>query len=239
MLKALKRFARRVLWLTVGLAIVFSAWLFGYGWIETSVPTPMQFTLKQGSSLRSAARQMQDAHVIASRWQFEVLGRLSGHATRVQAGNYEVRGDVSPLKLLQMITSGVRGQDQLTIVDGWTLLQLRAALNAHPALKHETAALSDADLAAKMSISQASPEGWFLPDTYFFPNGASDAALLLRAHRAMRNQLDTLWKTRAEGLPLANPYEALILASIIEKETGQSGERSMIAAVFVNRLKIG
>jgi UPF0755 protein len=207
--------------------------------LETTVATPLHFTLKQGSSLRSAARQMQDARVISSPWQFEVLGRLSGHATRVQAGNYEVRGDLSPLKLLQIITSGARGQDQLTIVEGWTLLQLRAALDAHPALKHETAGISDADLAGKLGIRESSAEGWFLPDTYFFPNGAGDTALLQRAHRAMRTQLDALWAARADGLPLANPYEGLILASIIEKETGQSGERALIAAVFVNRLRIG
>jgi UPF0755 protein len=239
MLKTLKRFFKRVLWLSAALVLAFGVWLVSYGWLETTVATPVQFSLKQGSSLRSAARQMQEAHVVASPWQFEALGRLSGHATRVQAGNYEVRGDVSPFRLLQMITSGVRGQDQLTVIDGWTLRQLRAALDEHPALKHETAGLSDVDFASRLGIAQATAEGWFLPDTYFFPNGATDTALLQRAHRAMRNQLEALWASRAKELPLTTPYEALVLASIIEKETGKPAERPLIAAVFVNRLKIG
>ena len=239
MFKALKRFFKRLLWLTAALAIAFGVWLVGYGWLDTNVPTPLQFSLKEGSSLRSAARQMNAAGVLKSPWQFEVLARLSGHATHVQAGNYEIHGAVSPIKLLEMITSGERGQDELTLVEGWTFAQLRAALDEHPALKHDTRGVAEADLLERLGITEPSAEGWFLPDTYFFPNGASDIALLQRAHRAMRAQLDSLWTARPEGLPLATPYEALILASIVEKETGEHAERPLIAAVFENRLKIG
>jgi UPF0755 protein len=201
--------------------------------------TPVQFSLKQGSSLRSAARQMQDAGVMATPWQFEVLARLYGHANRVQAGNYEIRAPLSTFALLDMITSGARGQDQITIVEGWTFAQMRAVLDAHRALKHETSGASEADLIARLGIAASSAEGWFFPDTYYFPNGSSDTALMRRAHRAMQTQLDALWSARAKGLTLATSYEALILASIVEKETGQPGERPMIAAVFLNRLKIG
>ena len=239
MLKALKRFFIRLLWLSLALAVAFFAWLIGYSLLETNIAAPLQFSLKEGSSLRSAARQMSEAGVLASPWQFEALGRLSQHATHVQAGNYEVRGAVSPYKLLQMITSGVRGQDQLTVVEGWTFNQLRAAMDEHAALKHDTRGISEAELLARLRIAEPSAEGWFLPDTYFFPNGASDVALLQRAHRAMRAQLDALWAARVEGLPLENPYDALILASIVEKETSQPDERRLIAAVFENRLRIG
>jgi UPF0755 protein len=239
MFKALKRFFNRLLWLTAALAIAFVVWLVGYGWLDTTVPTPGQFSLKEGSSLRSAARQMNAAGVLKSPWQFEVLARLSGHATHIQAGNYEINGAVSPFKLLEMITSGEHEQDQITLVEGWTFAELRAALDEHPALKHDTRGVTERDLLARLGITESSAEGWFLPDTYFFPNGANDVALLQRAHRAMRAQLDALWAARAEGLPLANPYEALILASIVEKETGQPAERPLIAAVFENRLKIG
>jgi UPF0755 protein len=220
-------------------AIAFVAWLAGYGWLETTLPAPKQFSLKEGSSLRSAARRMNAAGVLNSPRQFELLARLKGNATRVQAGNYEISGAISPVKLLQMITSGVRGQDKLTLVEGWTFAQLRAALDEHPALKHDTRGKSEAELAMRLGITQSSAEGWFLPDTYFFPNGGSDFALLQRANRAMRAQWETLWAARADGLPLANPYEALILASIVEKETGQPAERPQIAAVFENRLKLG
>jgi UPF0755 protein len=219
--------------------VAFFAWLIGYGLLETTFVAPLQFSLKEGSSLRSAARQMAEAGVLVSPWQFEVLGRLSQHATHVQAGNYEVRDAISPYKLLQMITSGVRGQDKLTVVEGWTFNQLREAMDAHPALKHDTRGVAETELIARLEITERSAEGWFLPDTYFFPNGASDLALLQRAHGAMRTQLDVLWKSRAGGLPLATPYEALILASIVEKETGQPAERPLIAEVFANRLKIG
>src|ERR1700750_329175 len=119
MLKALKRFLKRVTWLSVALLAVFALWLFGYGSYERTIATPLQFSLKQGSSLRSAARQMSDAGAISSPFHFEILGRLSGHAAHIQAGNYEVRGALSAFKLLEMITSGVRGQDQLTVIDGW------------------------------------------------------------------------------------------------------------------------
>jgi len=239
MLKTLKLFLKRLFWLGLALTVAFFAWLIGYGLLETTFVAPLQFSLKEGSSLRSAARQMNEAGVLASPWQFEVLGRLSQHATHVQAGNYEVRDAISPYKLLQMITSGVRGQDKLTVVEGWTFNQLREAIDAHPALKHDTRDVAETELIARLEITERSAEGWFLPDTYFFPNGASDLALLQRAHRAMRTQLDALWKSRAGGLPLATPYEALILASIVEKETGQPAERPLIAEVFANRLKIG
>ena len=239
MLKTLKLFLKRLFWLGLALTVAFFAWLIGYGLLETTFVAPLQFSLKEGSSLRSAARQMNEAGVLASPWQFEVLGRLSQHATHVQAGNYEVRDAISPYKLLQMITSGVRGQDKLTVVEGWTFNQLREAIDAHPALKHDTRDVAETELIARLELTERSAEGWFLPDTYFFPNGASDLALLQRAHGAMRTQLDVLWKSRAGGLPLATPYEALILASIVEKETGQPAERPLIAEVFANRLKIG
>jgi UPF0755 protein len=239
MRKAFERFLKRLLWLCAGLAAAFAVWWFGYARLNMTIASPVQFSLKEGSSLRSAARQMHEAGALSTPLQFELLARIAGHASRVQAGNYEIRGALSPRDLLEMITSGARGQDQITLIEGWTFSQLRAALDAHPALKHETSGATEAEMIARLHIPQPSAEGWFLPDTYYFPHGGSDAALLLRAHRAMQTQLAALWHARADGLPLANAYEALILASIIEKETGQPAERAMIAAVFANRLKIG
>jgi UPF0755 protein len=199
----------------------------------------VQFSLKHGSSLRSAARQMQVAGVINSPWQFELFARINGDAARVQAGNYEVRGKLTAAALLAMLTSGVRGQDQIMIIEGSTFRQMRAALDAHPAIKHETSGATEAELVARLGIPHPSAEGWFFPDTYYFVNGSSDLDLMRRAHRAMQTQLDALWQARAEGVRLANPYEALILASIVEKETGQPAERPLIAAVFLNRLNAG
>jgi len=239
MLKAIKRWLKRALWLGVMLIAAFAAWLINYASSDMPLATSLQFSLKQGSSLRGATRQMHDAGVLATPRQFEFLARLYGHAGRVQAGNYEIRTPVSPLALLEMITSGARGQDQITLVEGWTFSQMRAAIDAHPAFNHDTRGVTEADLIARLEIPYQSAEGCFFPDTYYFPNGASDAALMQRAYRAMQIQLDALWKTRSGELPLAKPYEALILASIVEKETGQIADRRLIAAVFLNRLGIG
>ena len=116
---------------------------------------------------------------------------------------------------------------------------MRAALDAHAAIRHDTQSFPESEIVKRLGVPHGSAEGLFFPDTYYFANGTSDVAILQRAYRAMQAQLDPLWNSRAGGLPLQNPYQALILASIIEKETGQPGERAMIAAVFVNRLKLG
>ncbi|MDP2706179.1 MAG: endolytic transglycosylase MltG [Burkholderiales bacterium] len=230
---------KRILWLAGVLLAAFAAWFVGYGFTDLAIGQPLQFSLKHGSSLRGATRQMQAAGVIDSPRQFELLARIYGESSRIQAGNYEIGGAITPFALLRKLTSGDRTQDQITFVEGWTLAQMRAALDAHVAIRHETQSVPESEIVKRLGIPHASAEGLFFPDTYYFANGTSDVAILQRAYRAMQAQLDSLWNTRASGLPLQNPYQALILASIIEKETGQPGERAMIAAVFVNRLKLG
>ena len=233
------RWFRRAIWLSGALLAAIGAWLLGYGYTDFAVSTPLQFSLKHASSLRSAGRQMQAAGVLRSPWQFELLARLSGAANRIQAGNYEITGAITPVALLRKITSGDRSLDRITFVEGWTLGQMRAALDTHAAIKHELQGAADAEIVQRLGIPHASAEGLFFPDTYFFTNGSSDTAVLRRAYRAMQTQIESLWNSRAGGLPLENPYQALIMASIIEKETGQPGERALIAAVFVNRLRLG
>lgn len=200
---------------------------------------PQQFSLKAGSSLKSAAQQMADAGMLGEPALFVIFARLLGKATSIKAGNYEVNRPVTPLELLRKITEGDYTQDVITFVEGWTFRQIRKALDEHPALRHDTQGLSDAELLRRLELGEPSPEGWFFPDTYHFSRGSSDLALLRRAHRLMRASLTRQWERRAADLPLATPYEALILASIIEKETGQAAERPLIAAVFVNRLRNG
>jgi peptidoglycan lytic transglycosylase G len=239
MLKAISRWLKRAFWTSALLVAVFVIWLTSFGWSDLAVKTPLQFSLKQGSSLRSSARQLQAAGVLDSPWQFEVLARLKGNASRVQAGNFEITGKLTPLALLEMITSGTPGQDKITFVDGWTFSQVRAALDAHVAIKHDTRGAAESDIVTRLGISHPSAEGWLFPDTYYFVNNTSDVELMRRAYRAMQSQLDALWRGRAQGLPLADPYAALILASIVEKETGQPAERPLIAAVFLNRIKSG
>jgi UPF0755 protein len=226
-------------WTGALLVAALAAWFIGFACTDLPVKTPLQFSLKQGSSLRSSARQLQAAGALDSPWQFEILARLQGNSTRVQAGNFEITSKLTPLALLAMITSGTPGQDRITIVEGWTFSQVRAALDAHPAIKHDTRGAAESEVVAGLGISRPSAEGLFFPDTYNFVNNTSDFELLQRAYRAMQSQLEALWTARAQGLPLADAYDALILASIVEKETGQAGERPLIAAVFLNRMRAG
>lgn len=237
--KTLMLWFKRALWLAGVLLAASAAWLAGYGFTNLAYDKPLQFSLKHGSSLRGAAYQMQAAGVLRSPRQFELLARIFGESNRIQAGNYEIGGAITAFALLQKITSGDHSQDRITFVEGWTLGQMRAALDSHAAIRHDTQGVVESEIVKRLGIPHASAEGLFFPDTYYFTNGTSDAAILERAYRAMQAQLDSLWNSRASGLPLENPYQALILASIIEKETGQAGERAMIASVFVNRLRLG
>jgi UPF0755 protein len=201
--------------------------------------SPVQFSISPGSSLRSAAQQMVDAGVLKSRLPFEILTRLFGDARNIKAGNYEVEKGLTPLELMVKLTRGNAAALSITFVEGWTFRQMRKALDDHPGLSHESQPLSDTEILQRLNAAYPSPEGIFFPDTFHFGHGVSDLNILRRSHQLMQKHLAAQWEERAPGLPLANPYEALILASIIEKETGKAVERSLISAVFVNRLKAG
>ena len=201
--------------------------------------TPLQFSLKSGSSLRGAAQQMVNAGVLTEPLRFELLARLLGESGNLKAGIYEIDRPLTPLELLRKVTQGDYTQAGITFVEGWTFRQMRKTLDEHSAVRHDTRSLSDAEILQRLSIAQASPEGWFFPDTYYFSSGASDITVLRRAHHLMQSHLAAQWSQRAQNLPFTGPYEALILASIVEKETGKKEERPLIAAVFVNRLRRG
>ncbi len=217
-----------------------SAWLAYYAHDRLGLDsTPLQFSIQSGSSLRSATQQMSQAGVLPSPGPFEILARVLGKAGSIKAGNYEVAPPLTPYLLLQKVTQGDVKLIAVTFVEGWTFRQMRQVLDEHPAVKHETAGISDTDILARLAIKETRPEGWFFPDTYHFGHGTSDLAILRRAYRLMQAHLYEQWEKRAQGLPLATPYEALILASIVEKETGSAEDRTLVAAVFVNRLRKG
>lgn len=240
----MKRATRRWVWfaamLPVACVAAVAALLAYYAYQPLRpLQSPLPFSLKSGSSLKSAARQMTNAGLLAEPAPFVLLARLMGQASKIKAGNYEVESPITPLELLRKITEGDYTQDLITLVEGWTFQQTRKALDEHPGIRHDSSGLSNAEIMLRLDIAEPSPEGLFFPDTYHFSRGSSDLAILRRAHRLMRATLADQWERRAPGLPLATPYEALILASIIEKETGQASERRLIAAVFVNRLRAG
>ncbi|MGH8091050.1 MAG: endolytic transglycosylase MltG [Rudaea sp.] len=170
---------------------------------------------------------------------WRVLARQMGVAGKLHAGEYALDPGVSPRGLLAKLAAGAVIQHKFTIVEGWTFAQLREALAHDAELAQTLPALGDAELMKTLGSGGAPPEGWFLPETYQFVKGMSDLDILRRAHTAMQRKLDTLWAARAPDLPLTSPYEALILASIVEKETAQPAERGLIAGVFEHRLKIG
>ncbi len=234
----------RVLRLAVVLALAaalgFGAWLAWHLHTPRPLPaTPLEFSITQGSSLRAAAAQLRDAGLIVNPWAFVLLGRIHGRSGEIKAGHYQVSEPMSPRALLDLVTRGMVTQRAIRFIEGWTLKQVRAALAGHADLKHDTPALTDAQLAQAVGAAEASLEGLVFPDTYYFPKGSSDLSVLKRAYRSMQQELAAAWAARAPDLPLASPYEALILASIVEKETGAAAERPMVAAVFVNRLRRG
>ncbi len=200
---------------------------------------PADFSIKPGSSLTSATRQIVDSGVELNAWRFTLLGRLLGRAGAIKAGSYEIGGGITPLALLNKLTAGEVTQAEVVFIEGWTFRQLRAALDSDPDVAHDSAALGDAEIMAQLGAAGRSPEGLFFPDTYVFGKGASDLDILKRAYRSMERQLQAAWQQRAPGLPYRSPYDALIMASVIEKETGQSTDRALIGGVFVNRLRIG
>ena len=219
-------------------ALGFCGWIlwFALSPIELAAPT-VEFSIRPGTTLRGATRQIIEAGVPMPDWKFVLLARANGASGSVKAGSYQVSAGVTPLLLVRKIMRGEVAQAEILFVEGWNFRQMREAMNAHVDLKHDSASLSGAEIMAKLGATEVFPEGMFFPDTYVFAKGSSDIAVLTRAHLVMKRQLESAWSKRAPDLPMTDPYEALILASIVEKETGRASDREMIAAVFVNRLR--
>ncbi|MFO1363324.1 MAG: endolytic transglycosylase MltG [Burkholderiales bacterium] len=216
------------------------AWLYQFARAPLRLSAePLEFTVAPGSSLRAATRQIVRAGVDMPEWAFETVARATVKPTDIKAGTYELRAGATPLDLLGKLTRGEFALSDVKFIEGWTFRQVRAALDAHPRIRHDTAGLPDADVLRRLELPITHPEGWFFPDTYVFPRGASDLEILRSAHRAMEKRLAAAWAERQPGIPLASPYEALILASIVEKETGRPQDRPLIAAVLHNRLRSG
>jgi peptidoglycan lytic transglycosylase G len=238
MKKKIELFLRGLVGTLVAAAAICSVAFLHYATTElASAPLPIQFDLKPGSSLRSAAQEMKQTGVLPDPARFVLMARLLGEAGNIKAGNYEIQAPVTPYRLLQKVTAGEVAQASVTFVEGWTFKQMRKALDEHPSITHRTRELSDADILERLGLAEASPEGLFFPDTYHFSIGNSDLYVLRHAYRLMQSHLNAQWEQRSPEVPLASPYQALILASIVEKETGRAEDRPLVAAVFVNRLR--
>ena len=220
-----------------------AAWL----WLrhERFAQTPVTATapsvvIERGDSLRAVLARLRQAGVAeGSDLDWQVLARRVGAAGKLKVGEYALQPALSPRELLERMRQGKVIHYRFTIVEGWNIRQLRAALKAATPLEHEIADLDDAALMARLGAPGQHPEGRFLPETYLYQRGDSDLDVLVRAHKAMEAALAEAWAQRADDLPLQTPEQALILASIVEKETALPSERPKIAGVFARRLKLG
>lgn len=234
--RAARATALAILLLMVGIAC-FGWWLFTRS--LTLPQTPFAFEVKPGMTLSAVARELQGANVLTQSWPMVALARLQGVDRTIKAGSYEIESNITLRELLARLTQGDITQASFVIIEGTTFADLKRALRAHGQVKNTVLDLPDADLMSRLGAPGQRAEGRFFPDTYFFSVGSSDLALLKRAHDAMSVRLAEAWEKRAPGLPLASPDEALILASIVEKETGRPADRPLIASVFINRLQQG
>ncbi len=242
----MKRYIRRLL---LGLGFVTLSVCAAGGWLVwqavTAVPLELNprgvvdFDIRPGLGLKGAAHEMARAGVGIVPWQFALLGRLAGRERNIQAGSYEVGPGVTPWQLLEKLTAGDVTQTALVVVEGRTFRELRAQIDANPDLRHDSAGLTDAEILHRIGATESHPEGLFFPDTYLFVRHSSDLILYRRAYDAMARRLAAAWEKRDPSVPYRNIGEALIMASIVEKETGRTEDRGKVASVFVNRLKKG
>nr|WP_240483754.1 endolytic transglycosylase MltG [Methylobacillus sp. MM3] len=220
--------------------IAMAGWVIYFAKQPVNLPTASyDLVLKHGSSLRGIAQQMVREGILAEPWTFIFLIRAQGLAGDIKAGNYELRAGMTNYDLFLMITDGITSQRSIVFIEGWTFAQVREALNRHEDVRHLSMPMTNEEILRQIGATENVAEGLFFPDSYFFDSGMSDLDILKRAYETMQRKLAKAWEGRAPGLPYRTPYEALIMASIVEKETGLASERPMIASVFLNRLRIG
>ncbi len=232
----------------LGFLVMVASGTIAWFWYDyqTFSQTPLQlpeggmpYHLEPGTSMGRLADNLERRGIVSSGLYLRSLASFSGRAGKIQAGEYFITPGTTPETLLQQLVSGRVKSYSLTLVEGWNFKQVLAAVQGHEALKHTLEGLTDGEIMARLGHPGEHPEGRFYPDTYKFPRGTTDSAFLERAYQTMSRLLEDEWEKRDLDLPLKTPYEALILASIVEKETGVAGERSEIAGVFVRRLRKG
>jgi len=236
--------------LLIGVFVAILAVAAGAGWFLvdqrrnldeplTVPPEGFDYVLPAGASLNGVVQNLAASGVLAHPLPLVIYARWHGRAGSIKAGEYRIEAGTTAATLLDQLTSGRVVQHALTLVEGWTFEQVMAAVAADERLEHGLTGLTGDEIMARLGLAGQHPEGRFFADTYYFPRNTSDVAFLRRAHAAMTDFLQRAWAEREQGLPLKSPEEALILASIVEKETGEATERPRIAGVFVQRLRKG
>jgi UPF0755 protein len=224
----------------VGAALGIAGWLWWFATHPVDLPaTPFEFTVHSGATVKSVSHQLAQQGLLPEAQSLWIVARILGRSRTIQAGTYRLEQPLTPLELLDKMRRGDVVMVELIFIEGTTFRQWLAQLADEPLVRHALAGKPEAEVRAAIGVPQSSPEGWFFPDTYRFAPGVSDVDILKRAHAAMKKRLDEAWQARDPELPLADPYQALVLASIVEKETAAPDERPLVASVFVNRLRRG
>jgi len=229
-------------WILLSLlaALVLSAWLVYFAVSSLKLqPQAQEIVIEPKSSLKSIAIQLVNQEVLTEPWRFIILAKLLHKESYLQAGNYTLNRNVTPYQLLLSLNHGKATQGSITFIEGRTFAQMRAKLTTNDAIKQTITALSEQEILRLVGSDYSVAEGLFFPDTFYFDRNTSDTVILQRSYDAMHSKLANAWEGRDANLPYKNSYQALIMASIIEKETGKASERHMIAGVFINRLRIG
>jgi UPF0755 protein len=211
-------------------------------WLDTPITAlerPMSVDIERGATLRAVATDLESRGVVNEPQIWVTWARLTRRANTLKAGEYELQPGLTPRALLELLSSGQVVLHAITFIEGNTFSDMRRVLAANPEIRGEYAQKSDGDIMRALGEADTHPEGQFFPDTYRFARGTTDLDILTMAHRRMQTELAAAWGQRASDLPLAGPYEALILASIVEKETALDRERPLVAGVFVERLRRG
>lgn len=195
--------------------------------------------IKQGDTIRGIAAKLNQSGLLSRPLWWEMFARYNGSARSIKTGEYPLSSAITPVELLEELQVSKEKQFAFTILEGWNIWQLRSALSQNDILVQTINEVPDDALLEFIGAQAGHPEGQFLPDTYHFPRGTSDADFLLRAHNAMNNKVAQVWEARMEDLPVSQPYEVMIMASIIEKETSVEAERETISGVIANRLRKG
>jgi UPF0755 protein len=231
-----------VLLLFLGLAGAAVLVWWSNNWLRAPIAGLQQkttFEVPRGASTRSVASTLHARGLLDQPQIWVVWSRLTRSDSALKAGEYELQPGLTPRGLLALLSSGQVLLHSITFIEGSTFADVRNALVASDAVNNENVNRSDADIMRALGEPEVHPEGQFFPDTYRFPRGTTDLELLTIAHRRLQDELNKAWAQRAADLPLASAYEALILASIVEKETALERERAQIAGVFVERLRRG
>lgn len=197
----------------------------------------LTINLKLGSSIKTLAHDLKQKGLISNTTYLRIWARLKGVTNKLKAGEYRLDSGTSLSELLDKMASGKVEQYKLTLLEGWTFKEMIEEVNRHPQIIHTISGLSPEEIMSKLGHDNEHPEGRFYPDTYFIHKNTRDTEFLKRSYNQMKNTLQTQWQHHDDTLPLKNAYEALILASIVEKESAVADERSIIAGVFINRLR--